>query len=143
MSAASARRFDLPVENVLKDVESDTFFSSGALLSVKLHEGTAAGAGMPDSTAVMFEHGPAFAVKDGFKGQVLASYSESENPLLSGVLIGPEAIQGRAAAVEVAYGEGRILLYGFRPQWRGQSHGTYKMLFNPLYRSTATAKPAD
>ncbi|BBC73387.1 conserved hypothetical protein [Altererythrobacter sp. B11] len=130
--------FDLPVENVLKDMDSETFFCSGALLSVKLNKDAAAAAGMPDATAVMFEHGPAFAMKDGFKGQVLASYSETENPLLSGVLIGPQAIQGKAAAVEVEYGAGRIVLYGFRPQWRGQSHGTYKMLFNPLYRSAAS-----
>jgi len=33
----------------------------------------------------------------------------------------------------VNYGKGRILLYGFSPQWRGQSHGTFKFLFNPLY----------
>jgi hypothetical protein len=33
----------------------------------------------------------------------------------------------------VEYGKGKIYLYGFRPQWRGQSHGAYKLLFNTLY----------
>jgi hypothetical protein len=49
------------------------------------------------------------------------------------LLLHPEAIEGKAAAVELVYGKGRILLYGFKPQFRGQSHGTYRYLFNALY----------
>jgi hypothetical protein len=49
------------------------------------------------------------------------------------VLLHPEAIQGKAAAMEVPYGKGKIYLYGFKPQWRAQSHGTYKLVFNLLY----------
>ncbi|HEU5458690.1 MAG TPA: hypothetical protein VFU68_08730, partial [Terracidiphilus sp.] len=45
----------------------------------------------------------------------------------------PEAIEGKAASVELEYGNGRILLFGYRPQFRGQSHATYKFLFNQLY----------
>ncbi len=81
----------------------------------------------------MFSRGPVFEPKRGFKGNILASYAPSGNPLRSGVLLHPEAIQGKAAALEVEYGKGRIFLYGFRPQFRAQSHGTYKMLFNTLY----------
>jgi hypothetical protein len=80
----------------------------------------------------MFSNGPAFAPKAGFNGKVLASYG-SGNPLRSGVLLHPEAIEGKAAAMEVPYGKGRIFLYGFQPQWRGQSHGNYKLLFNLMY----------
>jgi len=90
---------------------------------------------------VMFERGPAFETKTGFRGTVLASYPRDRNPLESGYLLHPERIQGKAAALEVFYGEGRVYLFGFRPQWRGQSHGTYKFFFNAIYDSPASAKP--
>jgi len=125
--------FGLPVINILKDAKSEQFFCSGALLQIDLKPGTRVSAGMPADPIVMFERGPAFAPKPGFKGEVLASYAPTGNPLRSGVLLHPEAIQGKAAALEVEYGKGKIYLYGFRPQWRGQSHGAYKLLFNTLY----------
>jgi hypothetical protein len=126
--------FDLPVTNILKDVKSEQFFCSGALLQVELKPGLAVNAGMPADPIVMFERGPAFAPKPGFEGEILASYAATGNPLRSGVLLHPEMIQGKAAAVSVKYGKGTIYLYGFKPQWRAQSHGTYKLLFNTLYK---------
>lgn len=125
--------FDLPVTNILKGVKSDEFFCSGALLQLVLAPGTAVSAGMAADPIVMFERGPAFAPKEGFNGTVLASYAPEGNPLRSGVLLHPEKIQGKAAAVELPYGKGKIYLYGFKPQWRGQSHGNYKLLFNLMY----------
>ena len=60
---------------------------------------------------------------------------------MSGYLLHPERIQGKAAALEVQYGKGRVYLLGFRPQWRGQSHGTYKFFFNAIYESQGLSKP--
>jgi hypothetical protein len=34
--------------------------------------------------------------------------------------------------VEVPLGSGRVVMFGFRPQYRGQSYETFKMLFNAL-----------
>jgi hypothetical protein len=96
---------------------------------------------MPREPIVMFERGPAFDTKSGFRGVILAAYSKERNPLASGYLLHPERIQGKAAALEVFEGDGRVYLFGFRPQWRGQSHGTYKLVFNAIYDSPGMAKP--
>jgi hypothetical protein len=132
----------LPVTNVLGGVTPEQFYCSGSLLRVELRDPAhTALAGLPREPIVMFERGPAFDTKTGFRGTVLASYSRENNPLASGYLLHPERIQGKAAALEVFYGDGRVYLFGFRPQWRGQSHGTYKFVFNAIYDSPASAKP--
>ena len=81
----------------------------------------------------MFERGPAFNTKTGFKGSVLARYPRDRSPLMSGYLAGADRLQGKISALVAEYGKGRVLLLGFRPQWRGQSHAGYKFFFNALY----------
>ena len=132
----------LPVANVLSGVTPEQFYCSGSLLRVELRDSAhPALAGLPREPIVMFERGPAFDTRQGFRGAVLASYSRENNPLASGYLLHPDRIQGKAAALEVFYGDGRVYLFGFRPQWRGQSHGTYKFVFNAIYDGPASAKP--
>ncbi len=135
--------FKLPVTNVLENLKPDDFYCSGSLLRVEIRDlSLPAVWGMPRDPIVMFELGPAFDAKSGFHGKILATYPEDRNPLASGYLLHPERIQGKAAAMEVFYGEGRVYLFGFRPQWRGQSLGTYKMIFNTIYDSPVVAKPS-
>ena len=31
------------------------------------------------------------------------------------------------------YGKGHVMLLGFKPQWRGQSHAAYKFFMNAFY----------
>ncbi|HUH62712.1 MAG TPA: M14 metallopeptidase family protein [Terracidiphilus sp.] len=124
----------LPVQNVIEGAKSDKFFCSGALLRVETdHPELPVNFGLPDSPVVMFQSGPAFQPLPGFHGAVLAHYPKETDPLESGLLLHPEAIEGKDAALELAYGQGRIVLFGFKPQFRGQSHATYKFFFNELY----------
>jgi hypothetical protein len=133
----------LPVANILSGLSNDQFYCSGSLLRVELRDpGHPALWGMPREPIIMFERGPAFEQKSGFRGAVLATYPRDRNPLESGYLLHPERIQGKAAALEVFQGEGRIYLFGFKPQWRGQSHGTYKLVFNAIYDSPSMARPS-
>ncbi len=124
----------LPLKDVLEGVKSDKFFCSGALLRVNAENGELpVNFGVPEAPVVMFQRGPAFMPETGFQGAILAKYAKGTNPLESGLLLHPEAIEDKAAAVELQYGTGRIVLYGFKPEFRGQSHGTYRYLFNTLY----------
>jgi hypothetical protein len=131
-------RFDLPVTNVVAGLRSDQFFCSGAILrtDVKEHPVTA---GLPAQADVLFERNEVFDTKPGFRGTVLASYIDHRNPLRSGYLIGADRIEGKAAALDVVLGQGHVILIGFRTQWRGQSHGTYKFLFNAIYYNNSMA----
>jgi hypothetical protein len=52
--------------------------------------------------------------------------------LLSGWIEGEEAIAGQSAVMEAKAGGGRVVLLGFRVQHRGQSHATFRLLFNAL-----------
>ncbi|HYJ92591.1 MAG TPA: hypothetical protein VEV84_14880, partial [Pyrinomonadaceae bacterium] len=52
--------------------------------------------------------------------------------LLSGWALGAEKIAGKAALVGVTYGKGKIILFGFRPQYRGQSLATFPLFFNAI-----------
>jgi Zinc carboxypeptidase len=133
----------LPVKNILSGVKDEDFFCSGCLLRVEIQDtGASAVWGLPHDPIVMFERGPAFETKEGFRGRILAAYPKDQSPLMSGYLLHPEKIQGKAAAIEVQYGKGRVYLLGFRPQWRAQSHGTYKFFFNAIYESQGLSKPA-
>ncbi|MGB6626075.1 MAG: hypothetical protein WBE43_14945, partial [Candidatus Acidiferrales bacterium] len=71
---------------------------------------------------------------DGIR--ILAVYPKTD-PLLSGWLLGEQHLEGKVAAVSVPFGKGRIVLIGFRCQFRGQPENTYPLLFNSL------AVPAD
>jgi hypothetical protein len=135
--------FNLPVSNVVAGLRQDQFFCSGSLLRAEIKEANhPVVAGLPATVPVMFERNPVFDTKTGFRGKVLASYIKDRNPLMSGFLLGADLIQGKAAALDVNYGTGHIILLGFRPQWRGQSHGTYKFVFNALFYNPSMAPEA-
>jgi ribosomal protein S18 acetylase RimI-like enzyme len=91
-------------------------------------------AGMPERAAVFVESSPAFETGEGFRGEVLARYQPTGSPLLSGYLLGERFLNNRAAALEVPHGNGHIVLLGFRPQWRGQPFGTFRVVFNAVLR---------
>ncbi len=136
-------QFNLALTNVVQGVAQNEFFCSGALLRTEVKEANhPVMAGLPASPAVMFERNPVFETKQGFRGRVLASYVKDRNPLLSGFLLGADRIQGKAAAIDADYGKGHVILLAFRPQWRGQSHGTYKFFFNALYYNPSMAPEA-
>jgi hypothetical protein len=88
---------------------------------------------MPDTAAVYFTNSVTFDVPAGSPVRVIARYPvRGDDILMSGFLQGSAVIAGKAAAVDAQVGRGRVVMFGFRPQYRGQSYGTFRMLFNAL-----------
>jgi hypothetical protein len=120
----------LPVRNVVAGLNRQQFFVGGSLLTVRVDPAHRVMAGMPDTSAVYFDNGPVFEPLDGFAGSVLARYPDQASALASGFLLGDQLLRGKAAALDVTVGAGRVILLGFRPQWRGQPFGTFRVIFN-------------
>ena len=129
----AVQRLDLPVCNALAGATRSEFFAPGSLLRVELDTAHPIAYGMPATAAAMSVSSPAFDVSHG---SVVGRYP-ARNPLLSGWLIGAERIEGKAALVDVPMGKGRVILIGFRPHFRAQARGTYRILFNSLFYSSA------
>jgi hypothetical protein len=118
--------------------QPDALFAPGSIFRVLVDTTHPVGYGMPDSAAVYFTNSVTFDVPDGSSVRVIARYpDEGADILLSGFLQGAEAIAGKAAAIEAEVGRGRVVMFGFRPQHRGQAYGTFKMLFNAVLQSGA------
>jgi hypothetical protein len=127
----------LPVKNVVAGVGRQQFFAGGSLLNVEVNTSHRVMLGMSMTPVVFYDGGPVFEMGEGFKGTVLANYPQQEKVLASGFLQGESLIKGKIAALEVEFGDGRIVLLGFRPQWRGQPFGTFRVIFNAIASAPA------
>ncbi|HJQ36080.1 MAG TPA: hypothetical protein VKB93_02975, partial [Thermoanaerobaculia bacterium] len=133
-ASAVIDQLKLPVRNALNGVGRDKFFAGGSVMRINTDPSHPVMAGMTKSADIFVFGSPAFETTAGFDGAVLASYPESGSPLRSGYLLGEEYLQGKAAALDVRHGDGHVILLGFRPQWRGQTFGTFRVLFNAILR---------
>lgn len=147
--------FDLPISDVTVSQSDSDYYIPGTLLRMAVDNTHPLAFGMPEESTAFFARSPAFTIgrapsraerwtgtssKSPESIRTVASYPSSPDELLkSGWLLGGNVIAGRAAVVEVAIKEGRIVLLGFRVQHRAQSHGTFKLLFNSLLISDIEA----
>jgi len=123
----------LPVKNVLADLRPKDFYAPGSLFRVEFDRTNPLAAGMTaPEPAVWFEGSPAFEATDPSRVTIVARYPAQGDPLLSGWLLGADHINGKAAMVDVKRGKGHVVLFGFRPQYRGQSMSTYPLVWNAL-----------
>ncbi len=124
------RQFGLPVKDATEGLKTTDFYLGGSILEAVFDPTHPLTVGMPVKAPIFSDGSPAFETGEGFKGKVLAKFAAEGSPLLSGLLIGEKYLQNKAAALSVELGRGRILLFGFCPQWRAQPFGTFRMVFN-------------
>ena len=127
------KQFDLPIKDVTDGLNRKDFFIPGSILRTELDTAHPIAEGMPQRSIAWFEDSPAFEITDNTNVKIIARYpNKPSDILLSGWALGAEKLAGKAALVEVKMGKGKIVLFGFRPQYRGQSLATFPLLFNAI-----------
>jgi hypothetical protein len=133
------RTFALPVRDALEGLTRSKFSCPGSLLRILVDRQHPIGYGMPAEATVVFENNTAFEAAPGFSYtnlRVIARFPGSDL-LQSGWMRGEEYLRDRIGAAEITYHKGRVVLIGFRPQFRAQSHNTFKLLFNAIHYAGA------
>jgi hypothetical protein len=137
-------RFPIPVRDLKRNLRRDAHSAPGTILRIQVDTASPMGAGMAAETYGFYNNSPFFALFEGFnssKPTVVARYP-NQGIVASGWLRGEDLMAGRAAVVSVDLKPGRVVLFGLRPQHRGQTHATFPLLFNALYVASANAEPA-
>ena len=122
------------VRNVVADLEPKEFLCSGSTLNAKVDTTHPLGYGMPRDALIFHWDSPVFEIlpsRFNERYEVVVSYTDRDI-LQSGRLVGEDKIVEKIAMLSVQHGDGRAVLIGFRTQHRGQTHGTFKLLFNTL-----------
>lgn len=128
-------RLGTPVRNVVAGKSSKEFWSPGSTFKVTVDNANPLGYGMPhDAFATWLDGSQAYEITDpNAKVETIVSFI-GKDILQSGWLNGEEIIANKAGMVSVPMGSGRIVMIGFRPQRRAQTHGTFKLVFNALMK---------
>jgi hypothetical protein len=143
-SANLAYHFKLPVRNALVEMVNgkeralpgEKFYIPGSVMQVAVNNDHRANWGMKPTADVYFSASPVFNLLPNATatGEVTPlAWFASDKTLRSGWAFGQSYLQQAVAAFEAKVGKGKLMVYGPEITFRGQTHSTYKMLFNQLY----------
>jgi hypothetical protein len=136
------KHFALPMKNVVAGLKRNEFYNPGSIVKLEVDTKDPLARAIPPEVAAYFTTSSAFeilsepsAVADGSTRQgeirTIARYA-GKDALLSGWMLGEKYVNGKAALAEANYGKGKIILFAFRPQHRGQTFATFPFVFNAL-----------
>jgi len=123
-------QFHLPIKNVLESLKSSEFYCPGSIVELELDNKNPITATLPTRLPGYFINSSAFSTTDS-RVRIVARYAK-DNVLLSGWLLGEDKLRGQIALAEVPFGKGRVVLFAFRPQHRGQTWATLPLIWNSI-----------
>jgi hypothetical protein len=126
-------KLHLPVTNSLKSVNCKNFFAPGSILELHLDPSSPLTYGMPAKTSIYVNNSVALKLKPYGREIKEVGFYGDRNLLQSGWLVGESKLYNKVALADIPVGKGRAILYAFRVQHRGQTFGTFKLMFNALY----------
>jgi hypothetical protein len=153
-SSEIAERLGVPIENGLvakgvdgsvRDLTSQDFYIPGSILRVSVDNTTPLGYGFEHDVDVFFDNSPSFRLSTaaGAPRARRVAWYDSPAPLRSGWAWGQRYLDGTVAVVDSRIGKGHVLVFGPEINYRAQPHGTFKFLFNGIYRGVAKPVAAE
>jgi hypothetical protein len=162
-STSLAQHLNLPLENHLveaagqdakrkepKVLSREKFYIPGSVIRARVDTQHPLGWGLGDQVDLMFVNSPVFRPVQGeapAQDQSVCSFPsrvawfDDPAPLRSGWSVGQSYLQDGWAVIEAKVGAGSVALFGPEIAFRGQSHGTFRFLFNGILN--AGAAPMD
>jgi hypothetical protein len=149
-ATSMAELLGIPLENHLTEMGKDgkvhalprdKYYVPGSLLKVRVDNNNPLAYGMPEEADVFFDNSPVFNLlpEAALKHTQPVAWFTSAKPLDSGWAWGQQYLKGGVAVAEASVGEGKFVALGPEVTFRGQPHGTFKLLFNGLYYGSAKA----
>lgn len=137
-----AYHLNLPVKNVLttmvdgkeKKLSSDKYYVPGSVLRVKVDESLADNWGLEAYTDVYFDNSPVFKFTQNSEQLKALAWFDTDKALRSGWAWGQAYLKEGISAFRADVGKGQLFVFGPEITFRAQTHGTFKWLFNQLYR---------
>lgn len=123
------------------------FFCPGSILRIHVDNTNPLAFGLSPAVEIMHINSPVFErieekgdEKEDSPGKPEGSSPKTAfvgtypkmNPLQSGWIENDDLIHGKGALVQAEFEKGTAILIGFRCQFRAQTHGTFKVLFNAI-----------
>ncbi len=147
-STSLAQHLGLPITSALTEKAADgtekpltrnQYYVPGSILKAAVNSSHPLAWGMDDQASVFFDNSPVFRLGPDAeaKGVKPILWFDSATPLQSGWAWGQKYLENGVAVAEAKVGEGKLFLMGPEINFRAQPHGTFKLLFNGLYLSTA------
>lgn len=126
-------------EGRLRTLPDEKFYIPGSILEAKVDTTQPLAWGMPAKADFYFERSAAFTLPANPAGAGLTPvvWYDSDQPLRSGWALGQSYLKDRVAIATATIGAGKLYLMGNEVAFRGQTHGTFKLLFNALFLANA------
>lgn len=144
-SSNLAYHLKLPVTNALvetsngkeRNLPNEKFYIPGSLMQITLNTSHPAAWGMKNNADVYFDESPVFNITPAAqsKGTIQPiAWFASDKTLRSGWAWGQSYLKDGVAAFSAAMGKGKLIACGPEITFRAQTHGTFKLVFNQLYK---------
>ena len=143
-STSMAEAFGLPYSDYLvekapggpeKPLAREKFYIPGSLMRADVDNTNPLGYGMPSQVDIFFDSSPTFRLTPNAatQGTAAVAWYGSAHTLTSGWAWGEEYLNGGTAVAASKLGKGSVVVLGPEVSFRGEPHGTFKLLFNGLF----------